>query len=154
MASNCLTHTKRELMMHLESERLKSFENWPFDDSCKCTPTKVCITSQRSRRHLFFLARRPGKIVPRHRTYVCVFCRKDVTPLRQKLVSIKWLVIFDKFYRNKCGIIKLCDKNVKRVFSIAFLNLVGHYIFGHLCSCRNYVASTCELNCLCVCEKH
>jgi len=24
--------------MHLESERLKSFENWPFDESCKCTP--------------------------------------------------------------------------------------------------------------------
>jgi hypothetical protein len=35
------TMSEKDILMHLESERLKSFENWPFDESCKCTPARV-----------------------------------------------------------------------------------------------------------------
>ncbi|XP_052068801.1 baculoviral IAP repeat-containing protein 5-like [Mytilus californianus] len=41
MSTQQYTQTKKELMMHLEAERLKSFENWPFDESCRCTPAKL-----------------------------------------------------------------------------------------------------------------
>ncbi|KAL5019033.1 hypothetical protein ScPMuIL_004755 [Solemya velum] len=32
---------EKEYFMHLESERLKSFNNWPFDDACECVPEKM-----------------------------------------------------------------------------------------------------------------
>lgn len=32
---------QEDYFMHLESQRLKTFKNWPFENTCKCTPEKV-----------------------------------------------------------------------------------------------------------------
>ena len=57
------TLTETDILMHLESERLKSFENWPFDESCKCTPARVQKNVYFGLSYLTFLVSRARALV-------------------------------------------------------------------------------------------